>query len=326
MRLRHVNILLSLCLFAGASIGQISDFQSKFNSLEAESKSAWVWDKVERTKYEQLPPIEVSAWDQTNLLCPEFDSKAFAHDGDFMIPKREKLIHGFGPSILVRFVPKSGKRFGYTGLFKTGATGIARFSLALPPTEKSITPGAAFKFWVKEKPSANIMAMPGLGGQPERNIFERVYLTDLPKPDVTDKSFVETKKLEFLEDAFVESLEYVNQKGGNPRSLKLDHLAKWTDDGQEVSEPDAPYSLMFLPTEAAKNLMAKATVNDDFRATLEGQGNGITLFEVCALSTKGENIWFVIGEIVAESNFVNSRFGDKELFFKHNEVHPADAD
>ena len=149
MRFRYINTLLLLGLFASSSFGLDQQTQLIFNNWTAETKTAWVSDKVERTKYEQLPPMEVSAWDQTNLLCPEYDSKAFAHDGDFMIPGRTKLIHGFGPTIFIRFVPKGENQFGYTGLFESGALGIARFSLATPPSEDAITPGVAFKYWIK---------------------------------------------------------------------------------------------------------------------------------------------------------------------------------
>ena len=266
-----------------------------------------------------LPKIESpSAWDALSLLNPDYDAKTFSHDGDLMPKDRLKLIHGYGSTALIAFIPT--RDHPYTGLFGSGAPyGLVRISLAKAPSVSGtpkLLPGLGLKFFIDGKPSVNVLAMPSLDPQSEFNIFAHSYTTDIAMPSWSILNWL-------LETQFTRALTHVGQSGGNPRSLSLTQLASQTSLGEVVSSPVEPYALALVPQKDLQNF-CETKRYEDFRVQIEGQGVGMTLFEVKAQGAPGGE-FITIGTIVARSGFIASSFGDEKLFFKHPPVHMPES-
>lgn len=308
--MRISQLVLSFCLVLPSFAFAHSENQS------AEAKQKALWQNIVESSYKtQLPDItSPGAWDALSLLSADFDSKAFSHDGDQMIEGRAKLIHSFGTTALVSFVADDCSPF--TGVFSGALFGLVRISLAVPPVDGStpkLVPGLALKFFVDGKASLNVMAMPSLDGQSEKNIFAHSYTTNVAVPEWSFTGWL-------IEQRFASALGYVGQSDGNPRSLSLDEMAKVTSSGENVSTPLAPFALSFEPTKELRDLFETRS-EDDFRARLEGHGAAIALFDVWAHESVDAPREIHIGKIWATSDFMASSYGDKTLFFKHPPVH-----
>jgi hypothetical protein len=77
-----------------------------------------------------------------------------------------------------------------------------------------------------------------------------------------------------------------------------------------------------VPTKEAQALLADASEEKDFRELLEEKGKGIELYHLYG-NTEPATKMRLIGTIKTTSNFVASKFGDEELYFKHHGTHPT---
>ena len=312
MKIRYSIFFVALALTGGAL------------AQKAAETSRDIWQQVELSKYEnRLPDITAaSTWRSLismlpgclagdGIFNPDHLTKTFTHSGDVMPQGRTKDIHGFGTTIKVKWIAET--EHPYTGIFSSGAEyGVARFSLAKPPTEENSTPGMGLKIFVDDKESVNIMAMYSLDGQTSHHIFANDFSNVLGKPA---PGFINDK----LNEAFTESLRQIGDRHGSPRELSIEHFARLTSDGTTVQEVQAPYRLIFRPTEAVKSLM-QDDFQQDFRAQLEGKGEKVTLYAIFAthkLENNRESEPKLIGHLLGDSPFIASEFGDKHLFFRH---------
>lgn len=105
---------------------------------------------------------------------------------------RNKYIHTVGTTATCKFVPTKNSE-GYTGVFQGADHGVIRFSVGAQPdyTKSSpagaangnFAPGIGFKLLRDGVPSANLVAMYSVDGQPSWNFFEFDFSTHIP--DVT---------------------------------------------------------------------------------------------------------------------------------------------
>lgn len=274
-----------------------------------------LWDAIEDSSYENLPPIKgPGLGDLGNLMSVDYLKQVFFHDEETMIKGREKLIHGSGTCIKVALVPDCKANHPFTGFLSNGSEhALLRLSLAKPPENGQWTYGFAIKFLRQSHTSENIFAMFGLQGQPEANPFAQEFSTALPEPGFDIK-------LRILASRFNAAVEELGQGPANARALSLRSFSQGTELGLMVGRSHAPYKLTFKPTKAARDLFRDLRNNVDFRAVLEGQGNKITLYEVYAHafdSSPGERIGF----IETRSNFMASFAGDERINFKHSMPH-----
>lgn len=274
----------------------------------ATNKLSLIWQKIEASRYTNLPEITGSSMaGGLNLLKPKFLSTTFNHAGDELPEGREKHIHKWGTSILVNWVPFP--KHTYSGLFAEGSSNVLlRFSYAKPPQNDHSIPGMAIKVFIDNKPSVNLMAMNGLNEQQGLNIFENPFTNALPAPRWSLQSFL-------LSHSFASTLKMLGDKG-SPLVLKTEHFASVKNNGSKVEHVHAPYKLIFKPTASAKALMENKT--DDFRTVLAGQGKGLELYEIFAIDQErgGDHLDY-IGSLFGASDFVASEYGDSKLFFQH---------
>lgn len=287
-----------------------------YENQSAQEKLNFLWERIENTVYKKLPELKSTGFNTlTNLWSAEYTAQAFSHNGDFMLPTRKKVIHERGVSASFSWVPYEHQPF--SGIFSSGAIfGIIRLSLAQAPTQEGFftaancIPAIALKILLDNQPSQNIMAMFGLDGHEEANLFEHDFTTVLPAPTFSITSCI-------LSSCFKAGAEVAGQVDANIRAFSCDELASIDTDGTKVSLVEGPYELIFKPTVLATQLFFNKTMRDDFRETLNNRGENIKLYKIFARRTKNDPTLIRIGYIKLTSNFIASQFGDEELFFKH---------
>jgi hypothetical protein len=290
--------LASIALFA--SVAQADDYQMK----SAAEKRDLTWQKVSESPYEKLPEmnfIPSDAWTLPHVGRTLRDAahlgQAFDHVGDEMPPGRTKVIHAYGSSVKVDFV--SAGRHPFTGLFRTGALGIARLSLGTPHSSTgSFVPGLGLKLFIDGQPSKNMHVMQKLEGQDtNQNYFANVFTNKLPEPNSTATKI---------------GRDYFARFVKNPIYLTVDHVASVNADGSHVFQVHSPSQIFFAPAEGLRI----SENGPDFRAEFSHIPAGTKLYDV--FGTIGDSkIPVYIGEIITGSEFVASEYGDKKLYFQH---------
>lgn len=282
-------------------------------SALAEEKHNYVLQMIEQTIYETLPKHKNVDLKLIQILNPHHLAGAF-EAGEVMPKGRQKVLHEFGTVVAVRFnAIKSA--LGLSGIFSFGSQyGLLRLSLAVKPKQKSeikFTPGIALKFFVDADDSVNIFALPSLDGISTTDLFSENYVTALPEPKPSFVGAIGAHQFERGE-------EIAGFEDCTILALTNDHVAQTGEHG-EKNVVVTPYSLIFAPSVYAKSLLHDR--EGDYRELLNGKGNGETLFEVYAVMTKGDALGHHIGSIVATSDFVASKYGDKKLRFAHPHPH-----
>lgn len=278
-----------------------SDAYLKASAIEKRER---LWDAVSARPYETLPPVNLSNFRSFyNLLRLSWLRKAFDTEADVR-PPREKAFHPFGTVAKVKFVADG--QHDFTGLFKSGAVGLARLSLAL--SEKAYAPSAAFKFLIDGKLSRNVLLDQSIDKQTSRDFFERSPTNVTLWPKLFPKSFIW-----FVIDAWLSNIAPVMHQ-------PLEHIASVASDGQEVAEVNAPYQI-YLTAPGEVHFNPNAT--EDFRVLLSRIPSGAVLYRVFASRIEGSSEMIYIGYIETESGFVASEFGDRVLSLRHFRQEPA---
>lgn len=159
-------------------------------------------------------------------------------------------------------------------------------------------PSAAFKFLRDGRTSANLMTMPGLDGQSckERNFFEKNFTNHV---SATDSFALELIARKFWQGSYC------------PQMMGVSDLAS------DASVPTkSPWQIILRP------LVSYECSCSDFSGCLENFSwlqKGLDLFEVQAVEHPGAEAQ-AIGLITLTSVLTTSKFGDEELFFKHQRM------
>ncbi len=270
-----------------------------YQSLGDEQKQIILWDNVYKSNNETpLPELAQggfwAAYEKVKglfSLAPSFD-----HQSDEMPEGRKKILHINGSVARVVFIPASGHPF--TGIYHTGAIGIARLSLGTTPTDTSFVPGMAIKLLIAAKESVNLHVMNSLEGQKgDWNFFSRAFYNKISHPT----------------DWLLSAIEKIFAWTKNPANeLSVAHLSKVTRDGKSVNHPLSPEKILFEPSEAIKDIIEPAS-RIDFRLSLMDIPVG-TIYEVYG-ELKG--VKYHIGSLKLESKLLASEYGDNQLFFQH---------
>ena len=299
-RLRACGAIFCLVLGAGAAgaATEVPRLPAGYTGWSAQAKLEELWnERVMPMVYATAPELVTRMPD----LSRAFLRVSFDHDSDEMPEGREKLIHPFGAVGKVELVAEAGHP--WTGLFRSGAIGLARLSLAGPPRYgKSFTPGLAVKLLVDGRASVNLHVMHALEGQVAWNYFEREFSNIIPPPE----SFL----LRILAVKF-------SRAKADPNRLPVRALAGVDRSGASEAMPDAPAQLWFVPTPEVANRADKDT-DEDFRTKLARIPAGTTLYTVFGAATE-DGKRFRIGTLVLRSPIVASRWADERLFFRHQE-------
>merc|ERR1719419_1869715 len=235
-------------------------------------------------------------------MCPTFrapgDELPFEGNGI-----REKYIHTVGTVAQVEWKDLGGH--SYSGIFKGATNGYVRLSLAKEPvtTVQETAPGMGLKFLRDGIDSANLVAMYSVNGQDSWNFF---------KNDFTNHIGPAGLDLVPLALKFSEATNYVSE-------CALSNWASYGEDGAMASSLSFPFMLRFRPT--GEISFPDEYVND-FLVDLMSIPKGSTLYEVWALDIpeKMGGTETHIADLVLTSDMTSSNWGDKHLFFRHQDM------
>lgn len=278
---------------------------SDYASRCAAEKLDLLWHRASTEPYtaDALPRQEPGLVARRKLFSPAHHTVSFTHPSDELPPGREKLIHRFG--VVARASLRRTVLSPYTGFFATGGVGLLRVSAAT--VVPSFNPSLAFKHPVTGGPSVNWFAMASSDGQEDdHEPFRRVWSNSLPEPQRLD-----ARMLGRVMAAAIKRLEAPRLY---PVYLPLHHMASIDGGGREVADPCVPDRIVLTPDPAAR---VGSEQEPDWRVRLGTLEPSTRLFEV-ALAADIESKPEAWGELVLESRFVASAYGDETLFFQHD--------
>jgi len=264
-----------------------------YESHTAEWKDNWLWPRI--TAGHSSGP-----WPNQAGIFAESVKTTFEDLSDVANHGRTKYIHSVGAvaQVELQVAPSSP----FTGIFATGSSrALLRLSTAKEPSSSSITPGFGLKFLRDNATSGNLVAMPGLDGQSDFNIWKLNYTNHLTLPTSWALKIVAQK---------------FTQASRCPLMVGLTDIAQYGEDGKQVATPVAPFHLVFVPNLSMKFPSAPYG-EDTFLSLLEQVPVSSTLFEVYASRGPGDAANILVGTLKSRSKFTRSAFGDTNLFFRH---------
>ncbi|MGE0711373.1 MAG: hypothetical protein AB7N76_30390 [Planctomycetota bacterium] len=302
----------------------------------AESRREAIWKEVSKTPYTTLPApgsagFPFKAKDTLQTLNKKVLRRSFDLNQD-QREQRTKLFHAFGTVAKVVFEPAkpsvgaegkvrevqgqqqgldqaqpraSGPVHPYTGLLREGAVGLIRLSLA--SDEKRYIPGVALKLIpAGTAPTANILAIPGFGGQQSRDFFAQAPTNIIPGLDGVSGWFSKVTLNVFI---------WIQKRAApQPLWLKVAPAAAVHRDGSQVKDPKAPFQVVFRPAD----VHIPTDAQGDFRELIAKHvPKGSVIYRVYGRDQDGEER--LLGTVRTESEFVASEYGDREFHFVHTE-------
>jgi hypothetical protein len=300
--LQALATVAMLQAFSPIALSQTTSFDDQTGCEKAEI----LWKAVADTAYETLPqwtgsePLQLFGLATNPFKGParEFLKVTMERTSDVMPQGRSKGIHTYGSVAKIQF--RAAKNSPYSGLFRGVPCGLIRLSLATKPAEDSTVPGLAVKFLIDGKPSANFMAMYSLEGQPSYNFFLNNFSNWVQKPT--------SVPLKILASAFA-------LVTSDPTKVDVNSMSKVKSDGTLVtSAAKGPQQVTLVPN---KDLPQESAPHE-VRETFANIPSGTVLYRIYegGSGTRGT----YIGDIVTQSSFVASKFGDENLFFRHQKV------
>ncbi len=267
--------------------------------MTAIEKQTLLWNQVTQSHEENsLPEISGTGFSGVlEKLKGLFNlSPTFDHNSDELPEGRIKILHANGSVGKIAFIP--GANHPFTGIYKTGAIGLARFSLAAPASNDSYIPGMAIKFFISQNSSLNLHVMNRLEGQKANwNYFAKDFSNKIAHP--TSWTLLAIEKI----------FEWTRDPANN---LPLWHLAAWTSEGKSNELPVYPERIFFTPATEVQELIP-ANSREDFRTSLLQVPLG-PIYEVYGMYQDQQ---YHIGTLMLESRILASDYGDKNLFFQH---------
>lgn len=303
------RLLFLLGLFFMAKYGVSEHFYT------AEEQAQSLWEKIESSAYDVLPPMKKLDMKSTlKLMCPHFNNQAFLNSGTVLAKEHPKILHRYGTNVRITF--EANPRSIFSGILKHGTSfGLARLSLGLAPSGGVIIPGIAIKLFIDNHEPLDILAMPSIDGQNEANLFKHLYRTRIDPPRWNNWG------ARLLSLSFSRGLREAEYFNCSTTALSNYHLARTNNDGSKVEKVLVPLVIILQPTPEAQSLLEELTDGGKFREILEGKGYDIPLFQMYGIiGTEGQE--YFIGTIKTTSHFIASSFSDNELFFKHPEPLP----
>jgi hypothetical protein len=274
-----------------------------YTRMSAAEKQDLLWDAhLVPTKYGSLP-----AWPSVDLIgIARLDlSVTLNRNSDEMPASRKKLVHALGSCAKVELIADADSP--YTGMFQ-GGIGVARFSLATAPATNNFTPGLAVKMLIDGMPSQNLEVMYSIDGQgTDFDFFANRFSNIIAAPTGVGTNIIG--------DIFKKATPF-------PNYLDLDNFARHDRTGAEAPRFKAPHQVFFLPSSDVRAVSRASTPTVDFRVDLARIPADTTVYEIVA-AENATSPWVHIGKLVTRSEIVASRYGDENLFFKHEEATKA---
>eukprot|EP00347_Sterkiella_histriomuscorum_P022948 403336536 len=223
---------------------------------------------------------------------------------------RNKFIHTVGNTATVKWTPVTNSE-GYTGIFNSGADhGIIRLSAAIQPDFSrknandafgNFIPGFGLKLLRNGVPSGNLVAMFSVDGTQSWNFFKKEFSNHIPEPISTAQKILARK--------FATATPFIQYVG-------LSDIATYDQLGTKTTSPKFPFQLFFVPE-------LRNNYPDDFiegyQEQLEKIPANTLLYKVYALQNPNSPRVY-IADLTITSVLSKSFFGDRYLFFKHQDM------
>ena len=179
--------------------------------------------------------------------------------------------------------------------------------MAQEPDSKTlnIKPGMGLKFMRNGLDSVSLVAMFSVDGQPTWNFFANDFSNHIP--GITDPTLIP------LGIKFKTATDWIQTVG-------LSDFSTYTADGAAVSAPVFPWKLRFHPTGEFE--FPDAYPGVDFTEQLMTIPSGSVLYEVYGMDKPTElgGQEFHIGSLKTTSVMTTTKWGDKNLFFRHQDM------
>jgi hypothetical protein len=290
-----------------------------YQRLGAAEKQRLLWERICATVYGDGPLPRVAALRfgldilLTGFLRARYLGRSMLHASDETPDGRRKLIHRLGSVARIEWIA-SGE-LPYTGLLGSSCPGLIRLSHAAPgPGGRfGFVPSIAIKLLVDGRPSHNLVSIPSLDGQGDnQDFFLRRGSTVLPPAD--------GMIMGFLQRRFQAAIDRLGN-GGDAGIGPLRGVAATDPDGNRAADPRAPYELIFEP---GPDVPHDPAPQPDFRRKLEQIPADTVLYRVLAADKAG-GPEVRVGDIHLRDTFVTSEYGDRRLFFQHDQWEPDEA-
>ncbi|CDW84335.1 UNKNOWN [Stylonychia lemnae] len=310
MRKFAVTLMISAFVAIGSAAELWEKSGTNYESLTAAEKQAQLWEQVTSNpkSNDWFPAYELGG------LFVEGMSSTLKWVGDTFengwLGVRSKYIHTVGNTAQVKYTPVSNSE-GYTGIFASGADhGLIRLSAAkqfdktkstAAEAYDNFTPGFGLKFLRDGVPSGNLVAMYGVNGFDSWNFFKMDFSNHIPDAQGLALTLVAKK--------FATATPFVQYVG-------LSDIATYDQHGKKTDSPKFPFQLVFEPT--LKNKFSD-DFTEDFQDQLASIPANTLLYKVYSLATPSSSKVH-IGDLTIKSQLVRSYFGDRYLFFKHQDI------
>jgi len=296
---KNIGLLL---IFLWVPLISRADLPANYQSLNAVQKQDILWTNIVNSEYSSLP-VEDSFFSKLALSNPIYLIKSFINSSDELPEGRKKLIHAYGSTAKISLKITNPK---YLGIFKTGGIGIARLSIAQKwNADTAFTPGMAIKLLVDGEPSINLHVMNSVDGQGTNHDFLSCAFSNVLPPAKTILG-------QMITGSFNRAVRLLNTIMNNKGPIDADHLPLLQACRVVAPNTLCPSQIIFRPIAD----FGGSGLEDDFRKDLAKIPPGTVLYYLKAVGVPGENEE-LIGQLVTESRFVASDYGDKKLFFSH---------
>jgi len=268
-----------------------------YEELAADAKKELLLNKMqEDTTHSDFP----SLLGVVTGIMGESVRVSFDAQSDVFPQKRTKVIHSVGVVAPIEWV--SFGNHSYSGLFQGAEHGLIRLSAAKQPDAESLAPGAAVKIFRKGRTSANFVAMPSLDGQKCSlgNFFANDFNNHIAPPENFGLKILAAK---FWQASYC------------PTMVGLSDFADGPAGGAVF-----PFRLTLR---APDGMSAVECPCDDFDKCLYNLGKlgeGTTVFDVLATENPKDDEPKKIGSIKLTGAPTTTKFGDEQLFFKHQRM------
>lgn len=293
-------------------------FASNYESQSAKAKLDFIWAQSKSDNGFGGTFMKVT--ELLALVKPQFlggiDFSPVGHNiSDQNAPERRKLIHSVGMTAKIAFNFESNLPF--TGQFsEKKSIGLIRASSATDPTAYDNAPGISIKLFRDGVTSANLVAMWSLFGQShESNFFKHPlsnHVSALPSINFSTKFLT----LTLLNKRFSKMDSVTNVVG-------LSDFVKNMNDGTSISEPKAPFALVFQPASGVQKLCENDKIVNGGYGCFDKIKSGTLLYTVWYVDTMvnktsvNSTTLKKFGTIVTESEFIRSKFMDESVQFRH---------
>jgi len=281
-------------------------YSSSYKAASASSKMGQIWTSINANHSPASWPGLLLAGIFIESMNPTFDQKGDVFEEGWT-GHRQKYIHTVGGTAKAKFVPIANQ---FTGVFGSGCdNAIVRLSSAIEPTsDKMVAPGMGLKCLRSGIESANLVSMYSVNGNPQGNwnFFSQDFSNH-----ITPGTTAATKA---LSAKFATATDFIQEVG-------LSDWAMHDQNGKSISNPVFPFELVFKPSSSVKNMFSSHKPSNlmQYLDDLTNVPANATIYDVYARDkpTQIGGKLTKIGSLNLDGKMVKSKFGDENLFYRH---------